>query len=135
MDGLLRQLASVVEAILAASEGTPDEARALFGIAQIRQAADRVQPDLVAVGGWAASYRGGTLHATRGLLVLRVDPTITLGEEDVQELRTLIDQEHDLAVGEVELWLASNPTILRHLYDDGMRVEHVAALIVAALRE
>lgn len=132
---LLHQLFAVADALLATAEGTPDETRALEGIARLRSASSRGQPDVAAVGGWAASYHGGTLHATRGLLVVRGDPVVTLDVEHVEELRELIQRDRDFAEGEVELWLVSHPLFLKHLQSDGIRVEHVAALIVAAIRE
>jgi hypothetical protein len=107
------------------------------GMAEVRRWAHLIggaDGDLVACGGWATAYLGGTMLSSTGLLILRASPVVALSEGQVRELRARMDADPDLAVGEVECWLAAEPVALRWLDAAGIRIEHVAPLIVAAIR-
>lgn len=132
---LLARVGDAVDQLLSAAYESGEEERALRGLGRIFSSTTSAIPDLVAIGGWAVSVQGGTMHSAHGLLVMRTDPILALGQDDVEALSVIVRSEPDYAVAEVSVWLTDpdRRVLLAHLDSAGLRVESVARLIVAAL--
>lgn len=132
----LANLDDAVEAALAAADQDPTGLVAGHVVGTLRRAVGAGGEDVVAAGAWAASKGSTTIHATDGLVLVSGQVILAVGTADREELAHLVARRPATALGEVELWLTDpdHPLRLRAIQAVGLRIEQVAALVVAALR-